>query len=406
MSKRGDSSQCKVAIACGGTGGHFFPGVAVAQEVRRRGGEVMLLASRKGIDREAAAVLPPGVRIEFLPSVALLRGRALAFVWGGIRSLALCWMWFWRWRPDVVLVMGGFTSAAPAMVGRLLGARVYLHEANSVPGRANRFLARLCRGIFVGFPSAGKFFGGREVVVSGTPVRSEFEEALRPEVCQRLDLVAGVPVLLVMGGSQGARALNVLMLEVAPRLARRHPGLQIVHLTGKQDQAPFRTLYQQLGLRHYVSEFCADASGLIRLATAVLSRAGASSLAEYAAVRVPALLIPYPQAADDHQRRNAAIFAEDGAAEWLDQRDLKPSAAVRILSRLLYDMETRRHMKEALRGWDSEGSAARIVDDLMPAGEREGRAFGGDLAAGEEESYAAERSGVSWKRSATLQEKV
>lgn len=402
MNEGRDSSQCKVAIACGGTGGHFFPGVAVAQEVKRRGGQVMLFASRKEVDRESAGALPDA-QIEFLPAVALLRGRRLAFAWGEIRSLALCLKWFLRWKPGVVLVMGGFASVAPAIAGRLLGARVYLHESNSVPGRANRCLARLCRGIFVGFPSAKEAFRGRKkVVVSGTPVRKEFRQTLRPEIYQRLGLVSGSPVLLVMGGSQGARLLNDLTAKVAPLLLRRHPDLQLIHLTGKHDHAPLRALYQRLGLRYFLSEFCPNASKLIRLATAVLSRAGASSLAEYAAVRLPALLIPYPHAVDDHQRKNAVIFAESGAAEWREERRLRPSEAARVLSCLLYDQETRRRMKEALRAWNAENSAAKIVDDLMEAENSEWEVSKASWKEGKTESRDAKESENLCARSASL----
>ncbi|MCS1406997.1 MAG: UDP-N-acetylglucosamine--N-acetylmuramyl-(pentapeptide) pyrophosphoryl-undecaprenol N-acetylglucosamine transferase [Verrucomicrobia subdivision 3 bacterium] len=381
MSRRRDFSQCKVAIACGGTGGHFFPGLAIGQEVIRRGGQVLLLASRKGIDRVAASTLP-GSRIEFLPSVALIRGQVIAFAWGLIQSLGCCLRCFSIWKPDIVLVMGGFTSVAPAVAGRLLGARVYLHEANSVPGRANRSLAGLCHGIFVGFPFVRKAFRSRAVRVSGTPVRSQFEQAIPPDCYDRLGLAADAPILLVMGGSQGARAINDLMLEIAPYLAHRHPGLQVIHLTGRHDRGSLQALYQRLGMRHYVSEFCADTSELVRVATAVLSRAGASSLAEYAAARVPALLVPYPQAVDDHQKQNAMIFGDGGAAEWLDQRTLKPSFAAQVLSRLLFDRKVRRSMKEALQRWDARGAAGRIADGLMgewvtdrgatPAGETKG----------------------------------
>lgn len=391
MNEGRDFSQRKVAIACGGTGGHFFPGVAVAQEVKRRGGQVMLFASRKEVDRESAVALSDA-RIEFLPAVALLRGRMLGFVWGEIRSLFLCLARFLRWKPEVVLVMGGFAGVAPAIAGRLLGVRVYLHEANSVPGRANRYLARLCRGVFVGFPLGKGAFGGRKLVVSGTPVRREFRQALRPEVCRRLGLVSGAPVLLVMGGSQGAQALNDLMVEVAPLLLRRHPDLQIIHLTGRHDHSSLRALYERLGLRYFLSEFCSNASELIRLATAVLSRAGASSLAEYAAVCVPSLLIPYPHAVEDHQRKNALMFVESGAAEWLEERCLEASDAAQVLSRLLYDQETRRRMQKALRFWNAEGAAAKIVDDLMKAGNSEWEVSGASWKEGKTGSRDAKES--------------
>ena len=182
------------------------------------------------------------------------------------------------------------------------------------------------------------------------------------------------------------------MVEVAPLLSRRHPNLQIVHLTGRHDHSSLRDLYERLGLRYFLSEFCPNASELIRLATAVLSRAGASSLAEYAAVRLPALLIPYPHAAEDHQRKNAVMFAESGAAEWREERRLRPSEAARVLSRLLYDQEARRRMQKALQFWNAEGAAARIVDDLMEARNSEWEVSGASWKEGRTRSRDAKES--------------
>ncbi len=369
MKSRAQVPVQSVVIACGGTGGHFFPGLAVGQELERSGVSVRLLASQKAVDQNNAAGYSVG-EVAFLPSVGFVRGRRLAFLWGLLKSLGLCARWFSQWRPQVVLVMGGFTSVAPALVGRLFGAKVFLHEANSVPGRANRLLARLCSGVFVGFPAAKNQFGRRTVTVTGTPVRDSFRESVSRAAASRWGLDPKDPILLVMGGSQGARALNQLLQEIAPVLAFRYPHLQFVHLTGPADAETMEALYRRLGVRHYVAPYLSDTSVLIRMASVVLSRAGASSLAEYAAVRVPALLVPYPAAVDDHQKINAQEFVDQGAATMLNQRELRPSEVIEQLSRLLFELKDRNQMMEALAAWDSPRSAQYIAELLLGRSDR------------------------------------
>jgi UDP-N-acetylglucosamine--N-acetylmuramyl-(pentapeptide) pyrophosphoryl-undecaprenol N-acetylglucosamine transferase len=354
----------KVVIACGGTGGHFFPGLAVGQELVSRGNQVMLIASRKDVDRENAKGLD-GYRIEFLPAVALLRGRLLAFTWGMLRALTLCFKWFFGWRPDVVLVMGGFTSVAPAIVGRIMGARIYLHESNSIPGRANRLIAKWCHGIFVGFPSTEAFFPGRKVTVAGTPVRSQFSERLSLSSFERFGLEPDAPVLLVMGGSQGATGINQLMLEVVPILCESHPELQCIHLAGRNECESLEEMYRSHCGRFYLSEFCSDTSVLVRMASAVLSRAGASSLAEYAAAGLPSLLVPYPAAVDDHQKHNALIFGQDGAALMVDEKEAIPALVAASLEQMIFDRSVHSNMEKSLERWDPAHAAQRIADDLL-----------------------------------------
>ena len=334
------------------------------QELVSRGNQVMLIASQKDVDRENAKGLDD-YRIEFLPAVAFLRGRLLAFTWGMLRALSLCVKWFFGWRPDIVLVMGGFTSVAPAIVGRMMGARIYLHEANSIPGRANRLIAKWCHGIFVGFPSTESFFPGRKVTVAGTPVRSQFCEALSNSPFHRFGLVPDAPILLVMGGSQGARGINRLMLNVVPLLCEKHPDLQFVHLAGRNECESLREMYRDHCGRFYLSEFCSDTSVLVRMASAVLSRAGASSLAEYAAAGLPALLVPYPAAVDDHQKHNALIFSQDGAAMMVNEKEAIPSLIAASLEQMIYDRSVHSKMENSLKHWDPSHAAQRIADDLV-----------------------------------------
>ncbi len=356
-------SSIRVAIACGGTGGHFFPGTAVAQELIGRGSQVMLIASQKDVDREMASGFEDS-EVRFLPAVGLVRGKRLAFCFGLLAAAFRCLKWFTSWRPDVVLVMGGFTSVAPALVGRLLGATVCLHEANSIPGRANRWLSRLSHRVFVGFPGAEPSFSGRNVQVTGTPVRARFTEPLSEEAYSKLGLDRERPILLVMGGSQGAKAINDMMLKVAPLLMKRRPALQLVHLTGKNPDGELRELYASLGGQFFLKDFFSDTASLVRMASAVISRAGASSLAEYATVGLPALLVPYPNAVDDHQKLNAMNFVNDGAAFLAEQNQLDHEAVALQAEQLLFDNAVRGRIHSGLQQWSGREAARLVADGL------------------------------------------
>lgn len=267
----------------------------------------------------------------------------------------------------MVLAMGGFTSIAPVIIARLLGAQVFLHESNSIPGRANRYLSRICQGVFVGFPETASHFSHRFIRFVGTPVRRQLRESLPKGTHASLGLDAEIPVLLIMGGSQGADAINRLMLTLAPRLISKGKPLQFIHLTGFHDQKALRTMYQTLNVRWRLLEFSQDMTQLLRIATAVLSRAGASSLAEYAALQIPAFLIPYPHAIDRHQSHNARLFCQNGAGRWEEQSRLNVQKLADALDELLFDQSKRRTIIENLHNRSSWDSACHIADALSSA---------------------------------------
>ena len=354
----------RVAIACGGTGGHFFPGVAVAQELVGRGSDVMLLASQKRVDRESAKGVGE-MTVEFLPSMGLMRGRWLAFGWKLLQSLAFCARRFLSWKPDVVLAMGGFTSVAPILVGKILGARVFLHESNSVPGRATRWLARCCDAVFVGFPNAATPLTKTKTITTGTPVRKQLYQPLDAQDYERLNLSPIFKTLLVMGGSQGAEAINHLMEEVVPLLSSKHDNLQFIHLSGYNDTSGLEAVYQASGRPYHLVEFSPDTTPFLRMASAVLSRSGASSLAEYAAAGVLPLLLPYPGAVDDHQLKNAESFCRDGVGSWMPQAEAEPGRVAEILDRLLFDESGRDAMQMTLKCREPEQAVVEICDHLL-----------------------------------------
>jgi UDP-N-acetylglucosamine--N-acetylmuramyl-(pentapeptide) pyrophosphoryl-undecaprenol N-acetylglucosamine transferase len=353
-----------VAIACGGTGGHLFPGIAVGRALRARGADVTLLISRKEIDQLALRGVKDFTSVA-LPAVGLSGRNYPAFALGFARAWLAARATFRRQRPHAVLAMGGFTSAPPVLAGRACRAATFLHEGNSIPGRANRWLSRRVDEAFFYFPGAVPRLGCPHARVVGMPVRAEFAPREPLGARASLGLDPAREVLLVMGGSQGATGVNDLVLRSLPQLLSAVPGLQILHLAGAADQPRLREAYQAAGVTAAVHAFLAEMDIALAAATAAVSRAGAGSLAELAATRLPAVLIPYPAAADDHQRHNALAFTETGAAWMLDQSAATPEQLVAHVRRLCHDQTARSAMREALSKWHSPDAAETMADRIL-----------------------------------------
>jgi UDP-N-acetylglucosamine--N-acetylmuramyl-(pentapeptide) pyrophosphoryl-undecaprenol N-acetylglucosamine transferase len=355
----------RVAIACGGTGGHLFPGLAVAGELRQRHCPVTLMISRKEVDQQAVRSVTD-MEIIQLPAIGLNRGGFPGFLCGFWQSYRIARRHFRHRPPALVLAMGGFTSAPAVLAGKRSGARAFLHESNSIPGRANRWLARWVDGAFVYFPSAAQRLRARQVEVTGMPVRPGIlQSSSIREARIALGLAPESSVLLIMGGSQGARKVNDLVLRAVPRLRQAIPDLQFFHLTAPDDAAPVREAYRTLHARAEVRGFFDDMGTALAAADVAVSRAGASSLAELAARQLPAVLIPYPAAADDHQYYNARALAEAGAARMLQQETATSGKLAEEVLHLLRDATQRAAMRQALAGWHSPEAAAQIAEKML-----------------------------------------
>jgi UDP-N-acetylglucosamine--N-acetylmuramyl-(pentapeptide) pyrophosphoryl-undecaprenol N-acetylglucosamine transferase len=351
-----------VAIACGGTGGHLFPGLAVAGQLRQRGCSVALLISPKEVDQQAVQSAR-GLEVITLPAVALQNGNYFSFARSFWQSWRAARRYFAVHPPQAVLAMGGFTSAPPVLAAKKIRAATFLHESNTIPGRANRFLARLVDEAFVGFPGAAGRLHTARVTVSGTPVRPSFQPR-DPAVCRaQLGLDPHRPTILIMGGSQGASGINGLILSVLPRLAGRD--WQWLHLTGAADFDKVRAAYAGRGLKAVVKPFMTEMDLALGAATAAVSRAGASSLAEIAALRLPTLLVPYPAAADDHQLHNALAFANAGAARLLEQKTGTPEKCFASLLDLVENEQSRAGIRTALDRWHAPRAAEEIADNIL-----------------------------------------
>ena len=358
-----------VAIACGGTGGHLFPGLAVARQLTQRGCAVALLISPKDVDQQAVKSAH-GMQIFTLPAVGLQNRNYFSFAGSCVKSLFAARDIFRRRKPDAVLAMGGFTSAPPVWVGKEFGAKVFLHESNTIPGRANRLLARFVDAAFVGFPEAASRLKARKITPTGTPVRFQFSPDTRrqgpdPDCLAALGLEPDYPTVLVVGGSQGASGLNEMILSALPLLAGKR--WQWLHLAGAKDFEKVKAAYAARGLRAVVKPFLAEMDVALGAATAAVSRAGASSLAELAALRLPALLVPFPAAADNHQFYNARAFEATGAARLFEQKGATPEKVAAAVVELIENRDALFQMRAALAQWHTPKAAEQIADKILSA---------------------------------------
>lgn len=357
------ANNIRVGIACGGTGGHLFPGLALAERFHERGARVVVFVSGKSVDATGLAEYPWLKSVE-LPGVGFSMRQLPMFLVGLVQGYRVASRVIRDERLDAVIGMGGYVSVPPVLAAKRHGLRTFIHESNAIPGRANRLLAGMVDRVFLGMGPALGRIRAEKVTVVGTPVRSGFVRlgCTAAECRMRLGLAPDRDVLLVMGGSQGARALNGLMLESLNLIARRLPELQIVHLTGSADYARVVAGYAGSGIRHVVLDFSHEMPVILRASTLALARAGASSLAEFAAADLPAVLVPYPYAVDDHQRLNAEFFVRAGGAVLLPEAEAVPERLVALLVELLSDRGRLDGMRLAMGRLNVAGAADRMVD--------------------------------------------
>ena len=356
----------RLLVAGGGTGGHLFPGIAVADEViRRGGGEVLFVGTRRGI--ETRAVPAAGYTLETLDVSGLKRMGLGGTVRGLVRiplALAGSIAILRRFKPGVVLGVGGYASGPMVLAAALLGYPTAIQEQNSVPGITNRVLGKLVRAVFIAFEDAAGFFPARKIERLGNPVRQKIVAAL-----QGVSKAEGATEklrILVVGGSQGARAVSDLVTAAAGALVAAGLDFALVHQTGSADLERIQECYRMLGLAEHVTvkAFIEDMATAYAEADIVVARAGALTLAELAIAGRPAILIPLPTAADDHQRKNAAQFANAGAALVLDQGTASGKELATAIAELAKDSAKRANMGAAMRSLARPQAAQAIVDHL------------------------------------------
>ena len=310
----------RIAIACGGTGGHIFPGLATAEVLRERGHEVTLWMAGK--DVESAAVKGWAGALVTIPSRGLpsiLSPGFLPALWSLLRAMRVCRKLMRKNKPDVLLAMGSYASVGPLWAAQRNRVPVVLHEANVVPGRAIRLFARRATAVAASFEASRFYLQKTKLTITGMPIRRDLERAsrtLRRAPCDERQNV------MVLGGSRGARRLNEIAVDAFALLHGRGVPLHPIHLTGKADEQRVRAAYAKAGLSATIHAFTTDMAPLYAVADLAVCRSGASTCAELLAFGVPALLVPYPFAAADHQTANAQAMVRLGAADCVAEGNL------------------------------------------------------------------------------------
>ncbi len=344
-----------MVIAGGGTGGHVFPGLAVADAVRRAGGKVLFIGSARGI--EAHVVPAAGYPLETVP-IRSVRGRGVlggaSAAWQVPRAAAAACCILRRARPDIVVGTGGYASFPVVLAAWLQRVPAIVLEQNARPGLATRALAPMAHAVCTAFSETAEYLRGARVICTGNPVRQWAPRGPKP--------APGTFTLLIFGGSQGAHRINVEAVGAVRALAVDTPGLRVIHQTGEADKDWVAAAYRDSRIAAEVHAFIDNMGEAYARADLVICRAGATTVAELTALGKAAILIPYPFAADDHQRINAEVLERHGAALVLLDRDLTASALAERVRALARNPAQLDHMSCAARALGRPDAAERVLD--------------------------------------------
>lgn len=347
----------KIGVACGGSGGHIFPGLATAGVLRERGHDVTLWLAGASVEADSldgwegpvelvhAAGMPSGWRV----------GSVVAGI-GLIRAAIDCRRRMASKVPDVLLAMGSYASVGPVLAARSRGCRVVLHEANAIPGRALSFLARFCDVVAIAFESAKADLPRDKTVMTGFPVRNT------------VVTYAGVKVfeddgftVLVTGGSQGAHAINDSSSTAICRIHEDGASIRVIHLAGDSDEDTVRSAYEQAGVAHKVQAFTQEMGKMYASADFVIARSGAATCTELALLGIPALLVPLPTSTRGHQKANALALSDSGGVDVVEQEIMTSAWLYDYLLQVMSDKEKLSRMKAALSGVAIPDAAERLA---------------------------------------------
>jgi UDP-N-acetylglucosamine--N-acetylmuramyl-(pentapeptide) pyrophosphoryl-undecaprenol N-acetylglucosamine transferase len=350
----------RALIAGGGTGGHVFPGIAIAEEVvgRHPQNDVVFVGTSRGL--EARVVPEAGFPIELI-DVKGLKGKGPWRFLANLLLLPMAFVQSWRllrrWRPDIVVGVGGYASGPVVLTARILGVPTAVQEQNALPGFTNRALGIFAQAVFTAFPEAGRYFARRKVHQLGNPIRRQLlDNYMRP--CVVHDALR----VLVFGGSQGAHALNMRVVEALPHLHDLRERVLFTHQTGARDREQVERGYRAVGFEPDVREFITDMSKAYAGADLVVCRAGATTLAELTVCKKPSILVPFPHAADNHQVMNARSLVDAGAAVMIEERDLTGELLASEIRAVLMNPKRRENMARAAGLLGSPQAASESAD--------------------------------------------
>ena len=354
----------KIIIAGGGTGGHLFPGIAIAEEwlKRDKGNTVLFVGTERGIEKHVLPCL--GFDLAMI-DVGGIKGKAML---SRVRAIAKLPRSFLQsdkilrsFRPHIVLGVGGYASGPVVLTARLHGFKTAIAEQNAFPGMTNRILGHVVNKIFVTFGDGStRYFPQKKVCCTGNPIRAAFLSGMDKTTEKRKKFT-----ILVFGGSQGAAAINRVVLASLSRLAGIKEHLHIIHQTGHQGKEEIREAYRQEQFDAEVHPFIMDMAGFYKKADLLICRAGATSIAEITASGRASVLVPYPYATDDHQTSNAKVLVRAGASILIPEAQLTEESLTSVIFDLYNNREKIRIMEENSRRLARVDAAARVIDECL-----------------------------------------
>jgi UDP-N-acetylglucosamine--N-acetylmuramyl-(pentapeptide) pyrophosphoryl-undecaprenol N-acetylglucosamine transferase len=358
----------KVIIAGGGTGGHLFPGLALAEEFKRRRSdtEVIFVGTEYGI--EARIIPREGYPMKFLRAEGMVGksfGKKIKSVIKSLFSLVDSWRILNTIRPDLVIGVGGYASGALVLMAHLKSVPTMVHEQNSVPGLTNRILGKFVKRVCVTYQESLFSFPMGKTFLTGNPIRMKILKGDRDAACRLFSLNRDLFTVFIFGGSSGARSINRTMVEALNHMSDLKESIQFLHQTGDRDYENIRESYRKAGVKGTVAPFIYQMAEAYAVADLVISRAGATTLAEITALGKPAVLIPYPHAAGRHQEFNAMKLREMGAAHVLLESEMKGETIAKLIREMYKNDSARAEMKRASMGLGRPDACGRIVDIAM-----------------------------------------
>lgn len=396
----GPGDPPRIVLVGGGSGGHLFPAISVASELARAGGRVAFVIG--GSPREAELIARAGWPWRVIAPRRLPDGVGWGWprvAWSACTNLVRARRVLRQWRPAVVVGFGGAVSGVVVLAACSLGIPTVLHEQNAEPGRANRWLARWTSALAVSFPVSRRSLPARRVVLTGNPIRDDVVPLGRAEAVRRLGLDQGRVGVLVLGGSQGARALNELVPAAMGLLSPSVRGaVQVLHLAGERERVLVEQRYHVVrGVRARVFGFVHEMAPLYGAADVAITRAGATTVAELVAAGIPAVFIPYPYARA-HQRANALVAARSGGGMVLEESAASPAVLRGVVERLVQDGAQRQRMAEGMQRLARPGAARRMMElvlEVAGAGRGLGDGVGGSPVGGHGAQEAGEGTSVA-----------
>ena len=364
--KKNKRHNIRLIVTGGGTGGHLFPGISLAQAMLQAFPDckVLFIGTERKVDKTALADLgfettiikSQGIKGKNFPAILKALFQQPLALWEAARIIR-------KFKPDLVFGVGGYVTGPVILAARLMGVTTCIHEQNSIPGLANKLLGHIANKIFVSLPGSEKYFPASKTILSGNPVRANIVRAAKmakPKSSQEASN------LLILGGSQGARRLNSLMLEAVEKcLVRLTPPPFIIHQTGGHDEDYVREKYKELGLIARVQDFYTDMAEIYSQADLIISRAGATTLAELTVFHKPVILVPFPYAADNHQEINGRYLVDAGAGIMFRQADLTGEKLGLEIKRVLEDKKLLAEMAEKSGNLAKPEATETIVNTCM-----------------------------------------